>query len=146
MPKLRNFTGWYVAVTLCTIALFFAPVSSRAKIWYVGYLVLSFSVITLLSVGAAFVSRLLSGSETITNAIPITGRIVWGLGYLIMNYGVLMKAQRTQKLYYGMVAYPTWVEKREKWERLYYCYTHDCVFDPDTGVSAPPERMGILLQ
>lgn len=42
MPKLRNFTGWYVAVTLCTIALFFAPVPSRAKIWYVGYLVIMY--------------------------------------------------------------------------------------------------------
>lgn len=89
-----------------------------------------------LGIGVVFVTvGFPSSSEIITNAIAVTGGIIWMLGYLVMNYGVLMKAQRTQNVYYRMVAYPTWVEKKEKWERLYYCYTHDLVFDPCTGVS-----------
>lgn len=29
----------------------------------------------------------------------------------------------------------------EKGNRLYYCYTHDLVFDPDTGNSFPPTEV-----
>lgn len=147
MPKVPSFAGWYIAVTFITIALFFAPVPLRAKKWYLAYLLLSLPVIMLVFVGVALVSvRLLSAGETTINAIAVIAGIAWGLSYLVMNYSVLTKAKREQTVYYTMVAYPTWVEKREKWQRLYYCFTHDYVFNPDTQVCvSPPTNRYITL-
>ena len=41
---------------------------------------------------------------------------------------------------------PEWDKAKQKWPDLYYCYRNDCVFDPSTGKSVPPERKSELLK
>lgn len=38
-----------------------------------------------------------------------------------------------------------WNSKISRWDRLYYCYRNDIVFDPDTGKSASAEQLSSLL-
>ncbi len=40
---------------------------------------------------------------------------------------------------------PEWEKAKQVWAGLYYCYRDDCIFDPNTGKSVPPERKSELL-
>ena len=38
-----------------------------------------------------------------------------------------------------------WEKAISKWQQLYYCSRNDCVFNPDTGKSVPPNRISALI-
>lgn len=44
-----------------------------------------------------------------------------------------------------LVVKEIWNKKMIQWEKLYYCYRNDIVFDPEAGKSAPPEQLESLI-
>lgn len=40
---------------------------------------------------------------------------------------------------------PPWQKVLARWNRLYYCYRDDIVYDPETGRAVPPSQINTLL-
>ncbi len=60
------------------------------------------------------------------------------MGLLGMYYKPALKEHKEKLM-------PEWAKARQKWLELYYCSRNDCVFNPDTSESVPPEKMSTLL-
>jgi hypothetical protein len=74
------------------------------------------------------------------------GSPILGLGITIaliflVNKFIIEPPQKT----YKEKLKPEWDEAIQKWSELYYCSRNDCVFDPITGKSVPPERISALI-
>jgi hypothetical protein len=73
---------------------------------------------------------------------------VLGLLIAIRNFRIARLKKNTvenQTLELDRQNHLKWEQRKAIWDRLYYCETHDIVFDPLTKKNFPPKEMHLLL-
>ena len=82
-----------------------------------------------------FIVFLIASSTSWIFALGITITLAF-----LVNYFLFMPLQKEYK-----ELKPEWDEAIRRWSELYYCSRDDCVFNPNTGESVPPERISALI-
>jgi hypothetical protein len=75
---------------------------------------------------------------------PIIFVIFSGVG--LYFYFLIFKHQNKQIKNRDKILIPAHESQVNNWNKLFYCFRNDCVFDPETRKSASPERISELLK
>ncbi|MGB6882371.1 MAG: hypothetical protein WBD86_03705 [Microgenomates group bacterium] len=129
--------------TMSTLSQFLSPLQERPKPWLSGCCSKLLLVVSLLSL--PFLALVLSDYDATPQKTAEFIAIVLfvGGGYFFLSCFLKRSYQKE------LVNWADQESQRKKetdvWERLYYCFRDDIVFDPKTGESCQPEELEQFL-
>lgn len=160
--KSRSYSGYSTlsGITQTDLASLLSPPFEPGKSEYYGRLalvvILGFlgfgmfcpSLLIYLGLGLTLVTFRLA--EFLSSPYPdIENICVAFLMPIFIIYFIKVRRKRNQLLKESEASYridlPAWETAMSKWQRSYYCYRHDIVFDPETAETSSPQEFEEFL-
>lgn len=129
-PEKQGLGCWWAFIIVGALG-FFAPIDSKRKI----PMAISFAIFAVF-----FLLREDRTSSPVLGLIAIGGAISFYIFYIL---GLIEAGPKIEREHLANMQ--VWRSKMSRWEKLYYCYRNDVVFDPDSGKSASAGQLGNLL-